>query len=490
MENELKLLITQEQVDQLIQHPCIKKYAKGRSQTKHLISTYYDTQTHQLSKSGMVLRIRETGDGFIQTIKSSGDGVVGLHQRQEWESDVETNELDFSKLPEEVKDSLLASEEFQQQLQPIFKTDFTRDYHNLHFSDGTHIELAVDLGQVTTGEKQCSLSEVELELVNGELSKVFELALDLTQDIPLVLENISKAERGYGLHHPVKITSQRPRPLGVKAEEPLTSCFPTLVFNCIQYWQENEKAFKFHVDSDVIKHLYLAPRHLRMALRLLLGIVPRFVSAPIRRQEQWLEQEVQPLLSAFLLHQTLVKHKENDPECHLAYQQSIAQFSAVLQSQHYTRMNLQLGAWMITNQWHKSLDRKAVNDLRTPVGEKIRQLYLKQVRSVQELKGRHKDMHVAAWRDQWDLLENLRIFAGWYGELSPEHMPESLITLICQIQMAVRQLHYSHLLQQEVTQQELTDTQCKIIADTVKDNEEKQFLVIKENFQRLLSALK
>ena len=59
---------------------------KGRPKSATEVSVYFDTDKHKLHKKGMMLRVRRSGDRYVQTIKSAGNS--GPFARDEWESEI------------------------------------------------------------------------------------------------------------------------------------------------------------------------------------------------------------------------------------------------------------------------------------------------------------------------------------------------------------------------------------------------------------------
>lgn len=64
------------------------------------------------------------------------------------------------------------------------------------------IEMVLDNGAALAGEHQDPISEIELELITGDSDLLFKIAHDLSDEIPIQLSNISKAQRGYRLFAP------------------------------------------------------------------------------------------------------------------------------------------------------------------------------------------------------------------------------------------------------------------------------------------------
>src|SRR5690348_1986903 len=80
-ETELKFLLDAAAEASLKAHPALK----APERTQQLRSTYFDTPGRRLQRSGMALRLRDTGKGVVQTLKAGGRGGV---TRGEWEAKV------------------------------------------------------------------------------------------------------------------------------------------------------------------------------------------------------------------------------------------------------------------------------------------------------------------------------------------------------------------------------------------------------------------
>ncbi|WP_215201240.1 CYTH domain-containing protein, partial [Escherichia coli] len=46
---------------------------------------YYDTPGRELARAKVALRMRRDGEQYIQTLKSRGQSVAGLSERNEWD---------------------------------------------------------------------------------------------------------------------------------------------------------------------------------------------------------------------------------------------------------------------------------------------------------------------------------------------------------------------------------------------------------------------
>ncbi|WVM89720.1 CYTH domain-containing protein [Halopseudomonas pachastrellae] len=81
----------------------------------------------------MALRLRRDGDTYIQTLKSRGQSVAGLSERNEWDWYLKTDALDPALLDDSCWPASLAELD-KQQLQPLFTTDFERTRALLRWS--------------------------------------------------------------------------------------------------------------------------------------------------------------------------------------------------------------------------------------------------------------------------------------------------------------------------------------------------------------------
>ncbi len=168
---------------------------------KLLANDYFDSEDLDLRKMDIGLRIRSQANKYEQTIKTAGKVVSGLHQRPEYNVDIETNHLALALFPAHIWPESFDVNALQKKLQVIFTTNFTRQAWLIN-QENTVIELALDRGTINT--TSCSqplvINELEIELVKGEQKALFNLAEQLKTILSIEAGNLSKAARGYALH--------------------------------------------------------------------------------------------------------------------------------------------------------------------------------------------------------------------------------------------------------------------------------------------------
>lgn len=206
MEIELKLSIAPGDVDAFHQLPLLREYSSGAPELQGLFSIYVDTPALHLKKHRSALRVRKVGDKWLQTYKGGGRVEAGLHQRHEWECEVPGPEIDLDSLLPLVDNpaarEALEAPHLAEQLREVFTTSFLRTIWMLNLLQDTVVELALDQGFVSAGERSEALCEIELELKSGQTEVLLAFSESLRQAITLEPSNISKAQRGFALRFP------------------------------------------------------------------------------------------------------------------------------------------------------------------------------------------------------------------------------------------------------------------------------------------------
>lgn len=210
-EIELKLFILrltgEEALKRLRRSPSL---ARRQMTQQWLENRYFDTPDGQLQQHHCALRLRQTrpgpavqgtphADTWIQTLKTAGHSRGGLSQRGEWEATLTHARLDREALRGTAWDTLDADDHWFALLQLHFETSCLRTTWQVRRRDGTHIEVALDAGQVQARGRESPFVELELELKQGSAAALFQLAQELASRVPCLPSNRSKAERGQAL---------------------------------------------------------------------------------------------------------------------------------------------------------------------------------------------------------------------------------------------------------------------------------------------------
>lgn len=193
-EIELKLALAPEGPAILRQHPLLRALTPTR---QILTNTYYDTPQGTLAEARIAVRLRQVDDQVLQTVKTAGHGGGGFSERQEWEWSVPALELDTQGLAE-LPPFQGELSHITPALKPQLNTDFVRHSWQVMWQE-SHIELALDEGEIHSGGHQATICEAELELKQGEPEALWSLAQALAEQVPLRPSDSSKAARGNAL---------------------------------------------------------------------------------------------------------------------------------------------------------------------------------------------------------------------------------------------------------------------------------------------------
>lgn len=270
-EVELKLAFPASARNALLRHPLIADAERvGPAQT--LVNTYFDTPDLALKRARVALRTRKAGRRWLQTVKCAAASLGGLASRPEWEQPYRDQQFAFEAIDHAPTRALL--ERHATDIQPLFTTTFRRETRRLVLEDGTAILLMIDSGEIAAEERREALNELELELEQGDARQLLELGLQLADDLPLLPENASKAERGYRLFHaeprlPVRAARS---PLG--ADDDLLHAFRAIAFEALNAWQANVIGGLDNPHPEFTHQLRVALRRLRTLLQVFAELWP------------------------------------------------------------------------------------------------------------------------------------------------------------------------------------------------------------------------
>lgn len=253
MEIELKFLIAAQDLESIQQLMGQLPFETNVLATKQLQNAYYDTEDKVLRQHDIGVRTRRSVEpngrsSNEQTVKLAGQDIGGLHQRPEHtealELDVEFADLNLFNA--DIWPQGLVISEVQSKLQKMFFTDFQRQVWHVDMPGGTQIECVLDQGAVISGEQKQAISELELEIVHGEVAELFQLAGILATSVPMKLGFLSKAARGYQLAAGQKLKSINLEVANLTENITVEAAFEALLSKAVKYIQHNESVFSEH----------------------------------------------------------------------------------------------------------------------------------------------------------------------------------------------------------------------------------------------------
>lgn len=326
-EIELKFIVNPSVINTLCEK--LSALSQEQHEARKLVNIYYETPDNFLRSHNMGLRIRGNGHHYEMTMKTSGQVTGGLHQRPEYNVALSEPTLDLALLPADIWPQGVDVAELQQQLSPLFSTNFTRETWIVQ--QGTsRIELALDQGEVVAGSLQEPICELELELLEGEANALLILAEQLVNEPGLRMGSLSKAARGY--HLAQGAVEREIKPLGLLSLAPKTTIEQGLqasLAQSLESWLYHEELW-LRGNRAAKQHIMLAVGNIRHVLALLGGIIPRKASSQLR-----------DLLLTF--ETSLAEHDKGE---------------TVLFSAQASVTKLTLTRWLFESQWRDFVDEK------------------------------------------------------------------------------------------------------------------------------------
>ena len=343
-----------------------------------LESVYFDTPKRLLQDSGYVLRVRRTQDGYVQTVKAGGDGLI---ERPEWEGPVRDAEPDRDALGRTPLAKLLGK---KAKLRALFTVSVERATCLMKQGDSL-IEVALDQGRITspcTKRDADAISEVELELKQGTAGDLFALAREIAARVPVRIGVASKAECGFGLIDGGSELVRKAEPIVLSNDMAASDAFRAIAHGCLRHLRRNEDILLDRRDVDALHQARVAIRRLRSAMSLFKDLLEddRFeaVKAELKRLSEPLGRARN--LDVFLS-ETLPVERSRHPdqiellnlEKHLESQRAEA-YDAVgemLRSDEWRRFQIDLVGWINAGRWLSEGDGTARDEPVVPFASRV-----------------------------------------------------------------------------------------------------------------------
>ncbi|OCW27226.1 inorganic triphosphatase [Pseudomonas sp. S3E12] len=338
-ETEIKLRVSRETLAALREHPLLKKRNKSGWERRELMNQYFDTPERDLAQAKVALRLRKDGDEIIQTLKTRGQSVAGLSERNEYNWDLPKAKLDVKKLDGDCWPEQLAELD-KKTLKPIFTTDFVRERAEIAWGRGKAkvvIEAALDLGHVVVGKQKEEICELELELREGEPAALLELAAELAATLALMPCDISKAERGYRLYDASSYSLSLPAPQ-IHAEMPLDDAFAAIMWHLLGSSQRLAEQYRFNGHWRLLQDWVDNLGELRALIGSLGQAAPRQSTSELRSALDALLEDWRPLVQA----------GDDDEDIRKAAPE---QFAEELDDVRWGLFSLNMSRWLMARTW-------------------------------------------------------------------------------------------------------------------------------------------
>ena len=289
-EIELKLEVPERALSRLTRSPLLRRTRDG-TQQGFLLSVYYDTEKWKLRKHGLTLRVRQIGQGYVQTVKRENGASSALMNRCEWERDITGAKPDLA-LARDIGLETILSKKLETKLKPLFETRVRRKVYPIR-SGGSEIELTIDKGTVAAGRRSSPICEVELELKRGDAAELFKVARALAEQVPVQLAVTSKPERGYALIAGRKPSAVGATPVAIAPDAICQAAFQISARACLHQIIANQNPTR-NGDPEGVHQARVGLRRLRAAISLFGAMLLDRQSGRIKRELKWITLELGP----------------------------------------------------------------------------------------------------------------------------------------------------------------------------------------------------
>jgi inorganic triphosphatase YgiF len=255
------------------------------------ITTYFDTDKGELRKSGYSLRLRRKGKSCHQTVKQRGADSGGFSSRPEWETRVETPQLDFEALKATPVGKLLTKRDMRKRLSTVSETQVRRTTWLIPLG-GSEIELILDEGRVVSDGRETPISEIELELKRGARSDLFALAQMLGEGLTLRMGVMSKSERGFRLLEGRSVRAHKAEKVRLDPDMSIGEAFAVIVQSCLRHFRLNEPLIASDMNAAALHQARVALRRLRSALTLFRPVLADSDFPRLRSELRWFTDQL------------------------------------------------------------------------------------------------------------------------------------------------------------------------------------------------------
>lgn len=444
-EFELKLTMDKQYASRLSHQAVILNKSACRPTSHKLGNIYFDSPDLKLMETGVTLYVSHTPNGWIQTIQLSGSSNMGLHQCLTWNAPIAGSHPDFTKIVEPILLRIFPNNKLRKSIIPIFKTEIQRKIWHLAFNNGDQIEIAFDLGRLIAHKNEEAISEVRLKLNSGHVGRLFDLALELQDAIPLSLENLTLAQRGYAYYRhspPQVIKAQLPN---LTRKMNANIAFKEIVWECINQLQLNQNVVLHTSDIEGVHQMRIALRRLRSAFSLFKLILGHKKCAFILSELKWLSDILGKARDMdVLLTQTIPaisKQLKHHPGLLILQQLALKRQIKVydftreaLLSQRYNCLLLTICAWLENEKWKQTKKHYQLLSVATRTLNKFYKQLLRHNGSLIDMSPEYRHAtRIASKR--------LRYAAEFFMRLYPAKDCAKFIKILAQVQECLGQIN-------------------------------------------------
>jgi inorganic triphosphatase YgiF len=288
---EIRLLLDANAMERVGRLPEVRAVRRGRANKRRLRAVYFDTPAADLRHAGATLWTRKEGGRWIQALRLDGHAAGGM-DLQEWP--VAGRTLDLKVLRETGAPRVFRDARFRKALDAAFETDFIRTSIALVLADGTCGELRLDSGEVIAGKRRAPISEIEIELIEGDRARLFDFAIGLVEALPVRVADAGKAARGYALMPGLSAVPVKAQIPALSKGMHVEDAFAEIGRSCLAQMQANETGVSAARDLEFLHQYRVGLRRLRSAFGLFKPVLAQESTAAMVIEMRWLSAYLGP----------------------------------------------------------------------------------------------------------------------------------------------------------------------------------------------------
>lgn len=458
-EVELKLLIAPEQRDNALR-VCQKladlSHVKTRKEQFELKNTYFDTSDLRLRQFDIGLRTRRNKDHIEQTVKLAGRVMGGMHQRPEYNIDIDENKPDLTQFDNEIWPDDFPVYDIQRDLDVLFSTDFTRTKWLLPSGDGW-IEMVFDDGCIEANGQRETLSEIELEIQGGSLAQAYDLAKELVNQAGARVGSLSKAARGYllaGKSLLEPFLQMHYVPLDTDCD--LGQSLYRALDSGLKHWQHNEACLYFQPSVRAVQGMDDGIQMVQVILEQLieLGVGDRELLNDTRRitqNLQWLKrfEGLDELIAEDGAYHRALKRYPSLYESLVDSQEDVIRLNEVMSlvhSAHYQRTLLRLSEFLFREEMTEVLEH--------PVLSWCSKLLKSDWQLVQTAFSEHERLNEEGYLKLLTPLQKSLLMGTCFGQLFDVELRESFRLPWQDLARGIREITALHILHERIRERD------------------------------------
>ncbi len=417
---EIILEFPPDHLRKLKEHPLVRAHARGRTATRDVAVTYFDTPDTSLRRRGVLFSVERTGQRFEQTVVF--DGITA------YRGPTATDAPAISAI-DDIEIRNRATPIGPAGLRPLFHRAGKISRKLLVLDGDVPGAVEFETGTVSTDTHSEPYGLVRIANDGDTAAPSAELARNLVDSVPIRLSRSSIEDLGFALATNTTPTSVKGSKRPLQREASVEESMAFMVRSCLEHLIANEACTLQTEDPEGIHQMRVAMRRMRSALRLYRDMLPPHQYEHFVGELRWITGEMGPTrdLDVFLaeIATPVAANFSNDDAGFSALDRigRIAQDEArsasrqAISSPRYARFILDLTSWLERRGWREQSLSETSAQLFGPVIDLSDAVLDKRYRRVRK-RGRTFEQLAPAERHQLRIdIKKLRYALDFFGSL-------------------------------------------------------------------------